>query len=466
MLALASAVTLSLAACGTQGAQPASTGSKPTSAASGDATTVGSFSFNSALYDGAKKAALDATGGKTDLGGSVDFVWGTGGAENDRLKALLQPFTDATGITVNVESVANIGQVVQTRLSAGNPPDVALDTGAGAVHGYFASGKLKPIDGIIPKDEFVKSFGEGQADALTIDGHIYGIPGASQGIEVWYNKKTYTGPTENVSYSDLVKWAEGEVKKGATAPFCTNLEQGPASAVNATVQLDNIIAQEKGADFLQKLATGAIKYTSPDVEKIYRDYVAQFGDGLVYGGAQGALTSPIKDSPLNMFTSPQKCQVTHWGSFVPGLITAAYPDLKPGTDFDYFPLKPEKSSQTPIFYTWGWETFAFSNSPQTKAFLKYWASTGFQSLTASTGAYVMANQNVDLQVYPNDLIRGIAKDMRDSDVRLGPYGIQPVPVRTTLLSAIMGSVADPSQLHEQLAKVDKAYATYKASGGK
>lgn len=448
-----------LAACGSQGATPTAASGSGSSAAPAQ-----SFTFDPKLVADAQKAALDAAGGKSDLGGTVDFVWGTGGAENDRLKALLQPFTDATGVAVNVESVSNSGQVIQTRLQAGNPPDVALDTSLGAVQEYYRTGKLVPLDGFIDKSSFAQAFGQGQADAVTIDGKLYAIPGAAQGVEVWYNKKLYKGPTENVSYPQLVQWGQDELKAGHPAPFCINLEQAAASANNAFVQIDNIMAQEYGADFIHKLGTGDIKYDSDQVKTAFKNYIDMFSNGLVYGGANAALTTPIKDAPLNLFTDPQNCQLVMWGPFTPGIITAANPNLKPGQDFDYFQLVPSNAGQPSSFYTWGWETFAFSDSPQTQAFMKYWASKEFQSLVASTGAYVMANQQVDLGVYPNDTIRGIAQDQRQSDVVIGPYGLEPSSVRNVVLSAIMTSVADPSQLDGELEKIDQAYQTFLDGG--
>jgi alpha-glucoside transport system substrate-binding protein len=448
-------VGAALAGCGTQGATDPDASSAPTD----------EFVFDEARVKAAEESALEATGGKADLGGTVDFVWGTGGKDNERFKAMVKPFTDATGIKVNVESVSNTGQILQTRLAAGNPPDVASDTGAGAVLSYLSSGKLQPIEGLIEPDTFKKTFGEGQYDALTVDGHTYGIPAATQTMLVWYNKKLYKGPTENVTWPKLVEWAKGEIMNGGVTPFCTNLEQGAASGVIATVQLDNIVAQELGPEYSKGLAEGTIKYTDPKFEELFTDYVDLFQeDGMIYGGAQGALTTPINDTPQLMFTDPQSCQITHWGSFVPGIIQQAHPDLEAKTDFDYFPLVPSDGS-TPTVYQWGWQAFSFSDSPQTQAFMKYWGSDGFQGLIASSGAYVVAHRNVPLDAYPNPILRDVAQTMLEGEPRMGPYGIQPFGVRTQMFGTIVGSIADPSKIHSLLEAMDTTYEEFLDAGG-
>src|SRR5262249_50967994 len=63
------------------------------------------------------------TGGK--IGGSVDFLTVWSGSELDSIKAVLAPFSDQTGVTVNFESTRDQDAVLTTRVQAGNPPDIA-----------------------------------------------------------------------------------------------------------------------------------------------------------------------------------------------------------------------------------------------------------------------------------------------------------------------------------------------------
>jgi alpha-glucoside transport system substrate-binding protein len=429
-------------------------------ASSGTSATEFSASFPPAQVNSAKAAALKATDGRTDLGGKVTLTWQTSGAENTLLVALLKPFTDATGIDVDVQSDPGMQTNLQAKVQAGNPPDVFIDSSAGSIQEY--GNQLISMDSFLDMDAMRKDYSQEQLDAVSLNGHVKGIPGARNAIELWYNPKLYKGPTKNVTMSELLDWARKERDAGATAPFCGALSSGPFTANNASQFIDEIFGKQNGPDALVKFAAGEVPYSSPEVKRAIQTYLDLYEEGLVFGGSAYALSTPITSGTKGLLAKPQQCQLLPWGPFTESFIKAGHPKFKPGEDYDFFTLTPDHSGERRFFQdTGGWVTFAFHDDPQVRAFLKYFASTAFQTLVASTGHWLMANQQVPASAYPSPLLQRIANDRNDSTPIVGPFGTLPPVMRLTVMSAMQQMINDPTLMDDLLHDIDDAYSTYR-----
>lgn len=434
-----------------------SSGSGATGAATGF-----SSQFDPGLTKAAADAALKATGGKKDLGGKVSFVWQTSGAENTLLTNLFKTFTDATGIAVDVQSDPGMQTNLQAKVQAGSPPDVFIDSSSGDVSEYKS--KLVPLDTFLDMDQFKKDFAPQEIAAASRDGHVYGVPGNVNAMSVWYDPKTYTGPTTGVTMDKLTAWAKDQVAQHKVAPFCGALSSGAFTANNASQFIDEIFAKQFGASALTDIATGKTPYNSPQMKAAWQSYLNLYQGGLEYGGATYSLSQPITSGTTNLLSNPQRCQVLPWGPYTESFINTAQPSLKPGTDYDFFNLASADASSGSVFQeTGGWFTYAFNNTPQVQAFIKFFASKEFQTLVASTGHWLMANKNVSTDAYPSPLIQKLAKERNSSTIVVGPFGILPPTIRLVVFSNLVTAIKDPSKLDASLNAIDAAYATYRAS---
>src|SRR6202140_2076338 len=61
----------------------------------------------------------------TPSAGSVNVMATWTGAEQASFMAVMKPFTDQTGITINYEASRDQDALLTTRVAAGNPPDLA-----------------------------------------------------------------------------------------------------------------------------------------------------------------------------------------------------------------------------------------------------------------------------------------------------------------------------------------------------
>ena len=59
------------------------------------------------------------------LGGSIEYIGPNGGAEGAILQSVYKAFTDATGTDVKYTGSQDDNNIIQSRVQAGNPPDIA-----------------------------------------------------------------------------------------------------------------------------------------------------------------------------------------------------------------------------------------------------------------------------------------------------------------------------------------------------
>jgi Spermidine/putrescine-binding periplasmic protein len=96
----------------------------------------------------ATKAATKIAHGKK-LGGSVDFLGVVTGGPADALTAALKPFEDATGVKVDYEATFSQQSILQTRIQAGNPPDVVFSSYPVQLQQLARQHKLVPLNGVV-----------------------------------------------------------------------------------------------------------------------------------------------------------------------------------------------------------------------------------------------------------------------------------------------------------------------------
>src|SRR3954466_4150915 len=89
---------------------------------------------DASLYKDAVAKAKEIAGNK-QLGGSIEYIGPNGGAEGEVLQSVYKAFTEATGTKVNYTGTQDINSIVQSRVQAGNPPEVA-DLQIGVAQGY------------------------------------------------------------------------------------------------------------------------------------------------------------------------------------------------------------------------------------------------------------------------------------------------------------------------------------------
>jgi alpha-glucoside transport system substrate-binding protein len=402
------------------------------------------------LIKNAESAALQAAGGKK-IGGKLSLIGVNAGPEGAIFESTLKPFEDATGVKIDYTGSSDANTLIQTRLTAGDPPDVVNLPNAGSLPTYAKAGKLVPLT-FMDQNRLKADFASALLDSATVDGKLYGIWNEVDNFMIWYNTRSYKGPTAPADWAELQKWAAT-----ATTPWCVGLASGAASGVSGAQFISNLFLYRSGPEKLNELAAGRLPFTSPEVASAFKLFgQIATSSKMVDGGSTAALNTKTVDAGNGMFTSPPKCSLLGWGNYAGGLITAANPKVKPVTDLSFFPWPPVNKAYAKSQLVSGHVMYAFKDTPQARAFMEYYASSAAQSLLASSGQWVVANKQVAAGTYPNALIKKSAEQYMSADsVSLSPVSQLPAPVIMALYKGVVSYVQHPGSLNSILAGIEK-----------
>jgi len=175
-------------------------------------------------------------------------------------------------------------------------------------------------------------------------------------------------------------------------PWSMGEESGSATGWTGSDFIQDVLLATQGPDYVNKIISGAVPYNDPGVVSAYQIY-QKWASGANYtvGGANGTLNTSFADAILKVFANPPEAMMVKQSGFAGGNVASAYPDLKYGTDYDFFQFPGAKGLQGGADFM-----YAFSNKPAAKALIAY--------LTSARGAVNFAAANWGLS--PNKYAAG------------------------------------------------------------
>lgn len=407
------------------------------------------------LISAARDKAASIAGGQK-IGGSLEIINENGGREGAILQAALAPFTEATGVTIKFTGTSDYNNVISSRLKAGNPPDIGTQN-LGAIQQYLKSTKLLNLSDAIGATDLQKNFSQATLDSLSVDGKVYAMYQGFSNYELWYNPQNYDGPKDG-TWSDVQAWTDKTASAGKT-PWCISEESGPATGAVGSQWIQELFIKKFGAQKSKDWGTGKLPWTSPEVKSAFEMFGAVAAkDPNVNGGVAGSLSESTSKGYGALVADPAKCSAVMWGTWTPSLIAAASKGIEPGKNLDFVrvPASDPQYANTEAFNANA--LFAFKDTPATRAFMKYIASTEEQTLLASAGNWVVSNKNVPSTAYPNALLQKVAKTYFGSDVSvaLAPGNLASSGVKTAFWQGVVSYLKDPSSLDGVLARIQQA----------
>jgi len=325
-------------------------------------------------------------------GDTITMLYQWSGEEEAKLNQILRPLVDACGIVIQPESTRDQA-LLDTRVQAGTPPDIAFWNVAQLVQ---YQNQLKAMTDLNVNAANYASF---FVDQATINGRWLGLPvKADVKTIIWYSPvifeaKGYTVPT---TWEQLEALVEQMVSNG-DVPWSMGMESGDATGWTGSDFIQDILLVKRGPQYVLDIISGNVPYNDAGVREAYEIY-GKWAKDPVYtvGGAEGTLSIGFNDAILKVFSDPPEAMMVKQSGFAGGTITATYPDLKYGTDFDFFPVPGAQGLQGGADWM-----MAFSDKPAVKALVAYlssdlggenWAKASFDLSPnrAATGAYTDA----------------------------------------------------------------------------
>jgi alpha-glucoside transport system substrate-binding protein len=404
------------------------------------------------------------TGGTGQIGGSINLWTAWGGQELTAFQAVLKPFQDQTGITVNVFTDRNTDQDLSTNVQAGTSlPDIAGAPNPDKYADWAQKGIMKAMEDYLTPDQ-MKGYLDNTLPGLLAQDQDHGFINGKHYLEIvksqlkgmiWYSPKVFTG-TPPATWDDLLKIQP----PSGTKLFCAAFESGAASGWPASDDLDNILLRQVGPDVYKNWYQGKVKFTDPQIKQAYQTFGQMVSDANLYGGKDYALSTNFQKVGDGLFTTPPNCEFLEQATFIAGLFLQDNPDVKGGTDYNAF-IHPKFNDQFGDDVINFFDNFVmYNDTPQARALMAYMITQPAQEIWVAQGGTLGANKNVGADKFTDPALNSafkIAQTAKTAVLTAGDY--MPTDMQKAFWKSLLDFTNDQTQLDSILQHLDEVQAS-------
>src|SRR5205809_3275294 len=299
---------------------------------------------------------------------NVMSLWG--GSEQDSFQKVLDAFKTKTGVTAKYESIrADYSTTLQTRISGGNPPDVAIIPGIGFLRQFARQGSLKKVADLgIDVNSLKSNYPPGILEIGQVDGTQYPLMVKFNSKSTfWFRPDKFktlgvTAPTDFAGFTKLL----ADIKAKGQAP----LGLGAGDSWTLTDWFESIYVRQAGPEKYDQLFSGKLPKTDWSVATAVDTMTQALKDDYVAGGITAALGRNFTDGIGQAFSANPQAVLYYEGGFVGGIATGqTNTALKVGDTIDWFDF-PSINGNKGV--TIGGDVIsAFTTKPGVKEFIQY-----------------------------------------------------------------------------------------------
>ncbi len=382
---------------------------------------------------------------------TVTSLWG--GSEQESFQKVLDAFTAKTGVTVNYESVRdNYATALQTRITGGNPPDVAIMPNIGFLRRFAKDGSIiKVADLGIDRAAIESNYAPGILDIGSVGGDLYAI------MVKFNSKSTFWYRPDKLSAASVAVPADWDAFTAALKTLATGgskpLGLGAADGWTLTDWFESIYVRQAGPDAYTKLFSKDGDWTDASVATAVKTMTDVLNDTYVDGGINAALGRGFVDGIGQAFSATATADMYYEGGFVGGIATGQVNTaLTMSKDIDWFAF-PSINGGDGV--TIGGDVIAaLTTNPGVKEFIEYMTTPEAGAVWAATGAIISPVKGVSADVYPNDQVKREAAQVANaSAVRYDGSDLLPgggPDLGAELQKALQGQTVDWASFQSQI----------------
>jgi alpha-glucoside transport system substrate-binding protein len=399
-------------------------------------------------------ATTEEEGGvNEDVSGNISILalWTAG--EQASFEAVIEGFNEQyPNVTVTYRSAPDVRPVLSTAIEGGNPPDLAAVPNPGLMRDFQARGALKPIE--FARDTIEENYSESWVELASVENELYGLffKGGNKST-IWYNVHAFeeAGVEPPETWDELLEAAETLKASGIPA-----YSIGGSDGWVLTDLFENIYLRSAGPEMYDQLAAHEIPWTDQSVKDALAIMAEVVGDPEnLAGGTEGSLQTEMPDSVAKVFTDSPDAAMVIIGDFAPGVTETT---LEPETGYNVFTF-PSIEGSGPSVVGGGDLFVQFNDSPAADAFLEYLTTPEAAEIWAARGGFSSPNQNIDLDVYPDEITRVTAGALAEAEsFRFDMSDLQPSAFGGTpgagLFKHFTDFVANPDDIDGITAKME------------
>lgn len=408
-------------------------------------------------------AACGGGGGSSTKVTSIDVLTEYVAEELASFDAINAAFTKKTGIKVTVESTRDLLAVLTTRVRGGNPPDIAGMPSLTEFQSLAKTGKLIALDSFINKSQLEQNYSQTWIQLGSVNGHIYAVfPKANTKGTIWYNPKQFTALNLTIpkTWTDMITLSN-HIASSGKFPWALGVESSATSGWPAADWVDQIYLNLNGPTLYDKWVLHQIPWTDPSIKNAIQMFgqIAQ-GKGYVNGAPQSILATNFQDASYLPFDTPPKAYMYFLGDFTEGFITAQFPHLVAGTDFNFFNF-PTINAQYAGAVTGGADIMAaLKDNDGTRQYMQYMTTVEAQSIWPKRGGATSVNKSVPLSVYSDPVSKAAAQQLASAPIfRVGADDLMPAAMENAYWSGMLTYIGNPSKLDSVLSSLEATAQT-------
>jgi len=345
------------------GTEPAGTGPATTlpvnvTASPGDVPTAGSIPVD------------------PELAGTEVTVFGSESSDSEAgaMQDALNAFGEANDMTITFVGSRDFEEQINTQVTGGNPPDIAIFPQPGKLRAFADSGDLFEL----PEDVLAavtENWDQTYMDFWKSEDVQFGVPVKNDLKSlVWYQPAAFAEAGYEVpeTLDDFFALSEQMIADGNT-PLCVGIESGPATGWPFTDWTEEIILRNQGIDYYN----GWVSHETPFNDAPVVEAMTQISDlwateGAVYAAGGSVAATPFSDNAQPVVDGDcfMHRQANFFASFFPE--GTGFGDGDGEIDTFYFP----SNEGTPVL-TAGTAAAAFRDAPEVWAVMKYYAGAAY-----------------------------------------------------------------------------------------
>ena len=374
-------------------------------------------------------------------------------------------FEEDTGIDVVYEGASDFEILINTRVEAGDPPDIAGFPQPGLMM-RFADDAVDVMS-FLDESYLLEKYNQSWIDmATTSDGKVIGLwHRVVVKSLVWYSPDMfdeggYAIPEDWEGLKDL----SGMIVADGGTPWNAPMESGAATGWVGTDWIEDIVLRTTSLENYDNWAVPAspderLPFSSPEIKRAW-ELMGEIllEDDYVYGGADAMLDVAFFDTGVPIVEG--EAYMAKMGSFMPGWLQEDYPDLTIGPDGDlnyfYFPKIDDEYGE-PVL-TSGDVYTMFDDRPEVRLVMEHLTMGESLRPGIERGIFLAPHTDAELDWYPT-AERGLAEILLNADsVRFDGGDLQPAVVGAgSFWQGVVDYVSGAKDLDTILAEIDATW---------
>ena len=375
------------------------------------------------------------------------------GAEEQAFLAMVRPFEQDTGITVDYQGTRDLNGLLWEGVAKGKPPDVAGLPGPGQMAEFARHGSLKDLSSVIDVSHYKADTVPTFIDLGTVDGKLVGvfIKATLKGL-IWYNPNVYTLAAP-ANWIELIRDAN-LARRGDAKTWCMSLGSDATTGWPGTDWIEDIVLRQSGPAAYDDWVAGRMPWSAPEIHKAWELFGTVVADA--FGGPAGFIGTAFEDGGNGLFHDPPECLFHHQATFMTAFFESRA--AARAGEYDFFPF-PVIDGRFADSVTGGGDLFGmFNDTPQARKLMEYLLTPEAQAIWVGRGGALSVNVRVDN--YPDDISRRAAQILTTaSRFRFDASDLMPEQMNAAFLQGVDDFVRDPSQLDTILASLDEVQRT-------